>query len=100
MPEGCPNEIDCCVESNFAYQVVPDTDQFELQIVIDPEEGGSAEGAGFYDQYDFVTVTATPETDFEFIGWFDENGLLLSDEEEYTFQLTNNMIVTARFGAS
>lgn len=96
MPE-CLTSYDCCPESDFAYEVVPDTGQFLLTIVVEPEEGGTVTGDGLHDEFENVTVTATPDGGYSFVGWYDENDVLLSEDASYTFQLTSNLIITALF---
>lgn len=92
-------EYDCCVGAYDSYSVEPLTGDYELIIKLDPEDGGTVEGAGLFEAFSEVTATATPEIDFAFVGWYDAFNNLLSEEEEYTFVLTGNLIITARFTA-
>lgn len=58
MPETC-DQIDCCLPSNFSYEIVP-AEGVYLTINSDPADGGEVTGAGVYQIGDSVTVTETP----------------------------------------
>ena len=49
-------------------------------ITIEDEDGDGKIEAG-----EEVTVTADPNADSDFIGWQDENGIVVSEDEEFTF---------------
>ena len=49
-------------------------------ITIEDENGDGKIEAG-----EEVTVTADPNVDSDFIGWQDENGIVVSEDEEFTF---------------
>lgn len=44
-----------------------------------------------------VTVTAVTDTGYEFDGWYDTNGQKISDSNVYTFRLSDNTELTAKF---
>lgn len=61
------------------------------------DEAGSVKGDGYYKYGADVTLTATPNIGYEFIGWFD-NETLISDQETYTYKTGNtDLILEARF---
>lgn len=62
----------------------------------DPAEGGKTSGDGLYALGDNVTVTATPNENYEFSGWY-ENGEKVSDSMEYSFTVIGNHTFTAKF---
>ena len=63
------------------------------------ENGGSAEGTGWYFADDEVKLTAKPNSGYNFIGWYDENGEFVSDKAEYTLDglITGDRTFTAKF---
>lgn len=95
MAEVCTT-INCCLETDI-FPVVPDTGEFLLELSASPVEGGTVDGAGLYGALTVTTITATPETGYDFVGWFDGNGFLVSALAEYEFQMTANFNWEARF---
>lgn len=62
----------------------------------DPAEGGTTSGDGNYALGTNVTVTATPNENYQFAGWY-ENGEKVSDNMEYSFAVTGDHVLTAKF---
>lgn len=52
-------------------------------------------GGGTYKQGDEVTVTAEDKEGKEFVGWKDESGKIVSTQKEYTFEVKDEMVLTA-----
>lgn len=52
-------------------------------------------GGGTYKQGDEVTVTAEDKEGKEFVGWKDESGKIVSTKKEYTFEVKDEMVLTA-----
>ena len=52
-------------------------------------------GAGTYTFGDMVNLSAEPETGYEFKGWKDENGSIVSKDAAYTMLAENNITLTA-----
>lgn len=52
-------------------------------------------GGGTYKQGDEVTVTAEDKEGKEFVGWQDESGKIVSTKKEYTFEVKDEMVLTA-----
>jgi hypothetical protein len=59
--------------------------------------GGGTTGAGNYSFGTRVTVNALPNAFFAFGGWMDENDSLVSNQASYSFTVTENRHLTARF---
>lgn len=61
------------------------------------------DGAGFADGYenltvgDYVTLKASPYSNNQFIGWYDMEGNLLSEEETYGVSVSKNAVYNAKF---
>lgn len=58
----------------------------KFDIVANPDlvQAGSVAGGGTYERRTPVTVTATPNSNYEFVGWR-ENGQIVSKDTNYTF---------------
>ena len=74
----------------------PEVSQYTLTVTAG--EGGtvSTEG-GTYDEGTEVTITATPEEGYEFVGWFNEDGELISDEISYTIEIGTNFQLVSSY---
>lgn len=71
--------------------------KYTVTTTVDPAEGGTATGdATGLVAGDVVTVTATPAENYMFEGWY-ENGVKVSENAEYTFEITGNHELTAKF---
>jgi len=58
---------------------------------------GTVSGTANYKIGSEATFTATPKTGYDFIGWFDENNQMVSDQIEYTFTVEGEVTYTAKF---
>ncbi|MBS4013307.1 MAG: T9SS type A sorting domain-containing protein [Bacteroidetes bacterium] len=77
--------------------LVPEGTEFEVTIIVDPVASGTVTGAGVYDLGSPVTITASPNGDFVFQGWF-LDGSLVNSQSEYTFNMPmENLEFTAKF---
>lgn len=52
-------------------------------------------GGGTYKQGERVTVTAEDKEGKEFVGWQDASGKIVSTQKEYTFEVKDEMVLTA-----
>lgn len=59
-------------------------------LTVDSTIGGTVSGAGKKEADTSVTVIATPITDYEFIGWYNEENILISTNASYTFTMPEN----------
>ena len=69
----------------------------KYDVIINDAEGGSVSGAGTYTKGDEVTLVATANKGYKFIGWFDANGNLVSDKTTYTFIVNKNTNLIPKF---
>ena len=85
---------DISVTATFAVRT------YEVNIVVEPEVGGTVEltPAGPYYLDDDVTATATPTEGYRFTGWY-MNGVLMNSNPTYYITVTNDMTITAKFQA-
>ncbi len=61
-----------------------------------PTRGGSVSGGGEFLYGETCTVTATPNDGYNFINWT-ENGTIVSENQEYSFMVTNGSNLVAHF---
>jgi uncharacterized repeat protein (TIGR02543 family) len=83
--------------SNLLQYNVPVVTQ-TLALLANPANGGSLAGGGTFAQGSSVTVTATANSGYTFVGWT-ENGILQSTAANYSFALGTNVTLTAIFTA-
>lgn len=67
-----------------------------VSAVASPEDGGTITGAGTYVYDSEVTLTAIPNTEYVFRRWT-LNGVPVSEEEIYTFDIHEDMSLVAEF---
>lgn len=61
-----------------------------------PEQGGTVTGGGSFGQEEAVTLTATPNSGYQFDGWF-VTGTSVSTETSWTFDATESLAAEAHF---
>lgn len=71
-------------------------DTYHATIDITVEGNGSVDGAGQYTVGDYAELSATPDENNEFIGWYDGDTLIAS-ESFYRFAVAENKTFTAKF---
>lgn len=77
----------------FSNEVV----QYNIAATVDPSGAGTVSGAGTYNDGASCTLVATPASGKVFQGWY--NGAqLVSSSASYTFVVTGNLSLTAKFG--
>lgn len=59
--------------------------------------GGTVLGTGIYVKDSLVEVTATPEQGYIFSGWYENNVKILGAVSSYSFNATQDRILTAKF---
>ena len=74
------------------------TQYYNVSVMANPTEGGIAEGDGAFQQGESCTVTATPNADYTFTNWM-ENDHVVSTQANYTFIVTDNRYLVANFTA-
>ena len=60
-------------------------------------EYGSINGAGEYAFDSSATVRATETTGYNFLGWYDENDQIVSENKTYTFTIKGDITLTAKW---
>ncbi|MDL2240829.1 T9SS type A sorting domain-containing protein, partial [Bacteroidales bacterium OttesenSCG-928-K22] len=67
-----------------------------ITLIANPQEGGILTGGGIFEEGAEITVTATTNTNYEFINWT-ENGIEVSTNNSYSFTVENDRELTANF---
>lgn len=70
--------------------------QYTITATVTPSDGGTVSGTGTYDTGSSVTLVATPNENYIFSGYY-VNSSLVSSNASYTFTVTSNTTVEARF---
>lgn len=73
---------------------VPKSEKYNVSVV--SEGNGTISGGGAFVKYTTATVTATPDTGYTFDGWY-EAGIKVSSAQNYTFQITSDRYLSAKF---
>jgi len=71
-------------------------EQFDINVEIVPEAGGSAEGSGRYSSGASVTLRAIPQSGYRFEGWY-EGGEQVESGEIFRFTAERDRSLQARF---
>lgn len=72
-------------------------EQCEISLEASPAEGGTVSGAGSYNMTSTATVKAEANKGYHFVQWEDEQGVAVSKDASYTFQVTQTQTLTAVF---
>lgn len=72
-------------------------EQCEISLKASPAEGGTVRGAGSYNMTSTATVKAEANKGYHFVQWEDEQGVAVSKDASYTFQVTQTQTLTAVF---
>ena len=91
-------------ESEYSFVITNDRElvanfellDYDVNVNVSPENAGTATGAGNYKHGDEVTVAATPNVGYKFVSWT-ENDNVVSEELEFSFNITSNRNLVANF---
>ena len=70
---------------------------YTVTATADPTAGGTVTGGGSYSDGQKATVTATNNSGYLFSGWY-KDGAKVSSNKSYSFTVTENVTLTAKFG--
>ena len=72
----------------------------EYTIAVDIDGNGTVTGEGTYKAGEKATLTATPDANYQFVGWYDNaTRELVASGTNYTVTVQKNISLTARFEA-
>ena len=72
------------------------TQNFTITVSANPAEAGTASGGGTYQQGQYCTISATPNTGYNFVRWT-KNGNQVSTNPTYTFIVNETAEYVAQF---
>jgi hypothetical protein len=75
--------------------IIP-TYTISVSVGADQEDWGTVTGGGQYQEGSSVTVTATPNEGYQFVGW-QENGQQVSTNANYSFTVSGDVVLLAVF---
>jgi len=97
---GEPNrniQVSGNMHTNDEWGVHPEV-LFQLQLISNPENGGSLAGAGNYNAGTNIEISSNAHSGFEFISWEDAHGNIISIESDFEYITPPlNWALTANF---
>ncbi len=69
---------------------------YSITLLAEPEEGGTVEGEGLYEENDLIGLNAVSAEGYEFTGWY-ENDQMVSSARSYAFKVVTDRTLTAIF---
>ena len=82
--------------STISFTYGSATPTYTIAVSAYPSNGGTVTGGGTYELGTSCTVTATPATGFDFLGW-KEGSTIVSTDASYTFVVSENRTLVASF---
>ena len=71
-------------------------DSYTVTVSADPAEGGTVTGGGTYETGAYATLTATPNSGWHFVGWY-QNGSQVSTQQSFFRPVVSNLAYVAKF---
>ena len=72
-------------------------EEFEVEVVSCPENGGTASGSGTYRFGEYAHLIASPNENYQFVGWTNQDGETISTEDDYYHMIARGGQITANF---
>ena len=85
------------VTGDAVYTAFFTRNQYVVEVVSNPEEGGTVIGGGIYTHGVTCTLIAMPNNGYSFSNWMDGDNVVVSSELTYSFVVTENASFTANF---
>lgn len=85
----------CVLEVGATTGVTQSANQ--ARVTINVQGNGTVTGAGLHTIGSQVTISASPATGYLFDGWYNQSNVKVSAEREYSFTLTDNIELVAKF---
>ena len=70
---------------------------FELDVAVEPSDGGVSVGSGTYLFGERAHLSATANEDYQFVGWTNQDGDTISTDPEYAHMVARGGQITAHF---
>jgi len=94
--ESSENPAEINMDGDKSVTATFTRNQHTVNLVADPQEGGTVTDGGSYFFGDEATVTAQASDCYLFTGWY-ESGLLVSESAEYSFTVDGDRELEAKF---
>ncbi len=91
-----PYSFSVTANRNLVANFTQTSANYTLSLSANPAPGGTTSGAGSYTSGTSVTASATVNTGYSFSNWT-ENGVIISTNINYTFNLTSDRTLVANF---
>ena len=85
------------VTGDAVYTAFFTLNQYTVEVMSNPEEGGWVIGNGIYAHGVTCTLTAIPKEGYSFSNWMDGDSIVVSSELTFSFIVTENASFTANF---
>lgn len=86
---------------NHDYKLIAKWDLFNLSLKSNIDGAGVLTGAGDYKSNSDVTINATANNGYTFVGWYDNNGSLISQNQMISIKvLLEDLSYTAKFSTN
>jgi len=72
-------------------------EEFEIDVVACPENGGTVVGSGIYNFGEFAHLSASANANYQFVGWTNQDGDTISSDPEYAHMVARGGQITAHF---
>ena len=79
------------------YEELNGSEIEQYQVTVTAEGNGTVSGTSYKLKGEFTEAVAEPDENATFIGWYDSNGNLVSNESYYRFRVTGNAALIGRF---
>jgi len=89
-------EMTFLLESDTAFVATFLLRSYDIVATSSLPAGGTVTGGGTYHHFDQCTLTATPRTGYNFLGWYSDDELFTTDQS-FTFEVTGPAAFEARF---
>jgi hypothetical protein len=96
IPKGGRINIGCYGNTAEASKSTDTSTQYSIAVSASPAAGGTVSGGGSVYEGASITVTATPNANYNFVKWT-ESGAQVSTSASYTFNATGNRTLVAVF---
>lgn len=105
MGSYCASGQDAANYSGCAVRLVKDgsgggggtTTQYTISTKVDPAGAGTVTGAGVYNRYDYVTIQAYPNAEWEFVNFTATNYPNSSTNNPWRYPAEHDNVITAHF---
>lgn len=85
------------VDSDSHFTAEFEACEYVISLSANPQEGGEVSGSGTYYYGDIVYAIAVPDENYIFKRWTKDNGVVVSSNPQYVFDVTESLELVAHF---